>query len=81
MMTSHGEDIAVRVERLAYEHIGRRVAAEPPDTKGLRVAGLIRWYVVTSDQVVVAIEESEDDGAFEWAFAIGSELTLTGGAS
>jgi hypothetical protein len=69
------------VTALRHEHIGALVEAAPRTDEGVEVVrGLVRWYTVTSDEVVVAIEEGPDEdagsGAEEWRFSTDAELTL-----
>jgi hypothetical protein len=65
------------VTALRHEHIGALVEGRPSTSEGVEVVtGLIRWYTVTSDEVAVAVEDPDDEGALEWRFPLGAELVL-----
>jgi hypothetical protein len=64
---------------IRQSHIGSRVSATATlgDGDVLDVAGILRWITLTSDTVVLAIEEGDSGSdATEWEFAPTANVSI-----
>jgi hypothetical protein len=67
---------------LQPKNIGQQIEAGAPLDAGEteHVAGVVRWYTVTSDEVIIAVEEDPDESAEEWRFPHNAQIILSGPA-
>lgn len=66
----------IEARHLSHEHIGAKITIEVPRWRPEPITGILRWFTHTSDGVLVAIEENEDDGAVELDQALDATIKI-----